>query len=119
MRATGTIFVKMDGRQLPARGKFNYKLSGEKRELECNADGSPYTLGKPEPGWIKGSITDYGDIDIAEIRNAYKVTVVLELGNGKTVTASNAVQVDAMEGDSEAGETPVEFRSAQVEEILA
>lgn len=116
-RAAGIIYVKIDGEQIPARGSFTYRLSGEKKEYECNADGSGYITGKAEPGFIKGNITDLSEVDIEKIRDAEGVTVTLEKANGKVVSAKDAIQVDAMEGNSETGEIPVEWRSDSVQEI--
>ncbi|MCD8139452.1 MAG: phage tail tube protein [Planctomycetaceae bacterium] len=115
MLVAGIIYVKVDGWLIPARGAFTYLCSGVKRNLEMGADTSAYVTETPQVGYIKGSISDYGSVDTESIRNAYRVTVTLELGNGKVVSATNAVQCDPMEGNSETGEMPVEFRSGQVE----
>lgn len=116
-RAAGIVYVKIDGEQIPARGSFTWRLSGEKKEYECNADGSGYITGKAEPGFIKGAITDLADVDVEKIRDAESVTVTLEKGNGKVISAKDAIQIDAMEGNSETGEIPVEWRSDSVQEI--
>lgn len=116
-RSAGIIYVKQDGEQIPARGKFTYKLSGEKKEYGDNADGSGYFTGKAEHGFIKGTLTNYNSIDHETLKNGEGVTVTLELGNGKVITAKDAVQVDAMEGDSETGEIPIEWNSDTVQEI--
>lgn len=116
-RAAGIIYVKVDGELIPARGKFSYKLSGEKKEYGSNADGSGYFTGKAEHGFIKGSVTNLPKVDHEKLRTAEGVTVTLELGNGKVISAKDAVQVDAMEGDSETGEIPIEWDSDSVQEI--
>ncbi len=118
IRAAGTIFFKINGVQLSARGAFTYALSGEQKTYECNANGEGYYTAKPAPGHIKGSLTDYGDIDLDRLKNAEGVTATLELGNGKVICARNAVQVDVMEGNSETGELGIELKSDRVEEIL-
>lgn len=116
-RAAGYVYVKIDGGQIPARGAFTHKLSGLKNEYGMNADGSGYLTGKPESGFIKGTVTDLNEVDRESLKNAEGVTVTLELGNGKVISAKDAVQVDAMEGNSETGEFPIEFQSDSVQEI--
>lgn len=115
-RAAGIIYVKIDGDQIPARGAFTYKLSGEKKEYATNSDGSGYFTGKPEAGFIKGAITNLSSVDHEKLKNAEGVTVTLELGNGKVIAAKDAVQTDAMEGNSETGEIPIQFDSDVVQE---
>lgn len=117
LRSAGIIYFKIDGEQLPARGAFTYALSGEQKTYECNANGQGYYTAKATPGYIKGSLTDYNDVDLARIKNAEGVTATLELGNGKIICAHNAVQVDLMEGNSETGELGLELKSDIVEEI--
>lgn len=116
-RAAGIIYVKVDGNQIPARGSFTYALSGEKKEYGMNADNTGYITGKPEAGYIKGVITNFQSVDHESIKNAEGVTVTLEQGNGKVISAKDAVQVDLSEGNAETGELAVEWRSDSVQEI--
>jgi Phage tail tube protein. len=116
-RSAGIIYVKIDGDQIEARGKFTYQLSGEKKDGGANADGSAYLTGKAELGFIKGSISDTNKVDLEALKDAEDVSVTLELGNGKVISAKRAWQVDAMQGDSETGEIPIEWKSSFVKEI--
>ena len=116
-RVSGIISLKIDGEQIPAKGSFTWALSGEKKEYDTNADGTGFLTGKAVAGYIKGTLSNIRRLDVDAIRKGEDVTVLINLGNGKAVTAANAVQVAAMEGHSEPGEIPVEWRSATVKEI--
>ena len=116
-RTAGIIFVKIDGDQMPAKGSFEYKLSGLHSEAIDNADGSMALGGKYEHGYIKGTISNYNEIDHAVLKNAEGVTVTLELGNGKVIVAKDAAQTDEAIGAVEGGEFPVQFDSESVEEV--
>jgi hypothetical protein len=116
-RVSGIISLKIDGEQIPAKGSFTWALSGEKKEYDTNADGTGFLTGKAVAGYIKGTLSNIRRLDVDAIRKGEDVTVLINLGNGKAVTAANAVQVDAMEGNSETGEIPVEWRSDTVKEI--
>lgn len=116
-QAAGIIYVKVDGDQIEANGEFTYRLSGTKREYHMNANGTGYWTESAEQGFIKGSVTDVNETDIETLKTAAGVTVVLELGNGKVISAKDAIQIDAMEGNSGSGVNSIEWQSDSVQEI--
>lgn len=116
-QAAGVIYVKTDGEQIEANGEFAYRLSGTKREYKMNANGTGYWTETPEQGFIKGAVTDLNETDIETLKNAAGVTVTLELGNGKVISAKDAIQIDPMEGNSGSGVNPIEWQSDSVQEI--
>ena len=115
-RSGGTIFLKLDGNQIEVAGDFAYQLSTENLEVVDNLDGSIGINGVPTHGFISGSIRNYNHTNLGELRT-YIGNVTLELANGKTVVAPNAVQTDAMEVNTTTGEVPIRFAAERVEEI--
>lgn len=111
------IFVKIDGDIIPAKGSFEYRLSGEQKEAIPNADGSIGIGGKFVEGYIKGTIANYNGVDHDRLKSAEGVTVTLEQANGKVVVAKDAFQTDESVGNVESGEFPIQFSSETVEEI--
>lgn len=116
-QAAGIIFVKVDGEQIEANGEFTWRTSGTKREYHMNSNGKGYWTETPEQGFIKGAVTNVNETDIETLKTAKGVTVTLEQGNGKVITAKDAIQIDSMEGNTGSGVNPIEFQSDSVEEI--
>ncbi|MDR2390912.1 MAG: phage tail tube protein [Planctomycetota bacterium] len=116
-RVAGIIFVKIDGEQVPARGSFEFRLSGVQNETVDNADGTTGIGGAFHGGYIKGTLSNYNSIDLRKFREMEGVTVTLELANDKVVIAKDAYQVDEMAVNVETGEAPIQFDSDNVEEM--
>ena len=115
-RVAGTIYFQINGDLVPARGSFEYRLSGTKNESIPNADGSTSIGGSFNDGYIKGNVANYRDVNHKAIKEAEGVTVTLQLANDKVIIARDAFQTDECVVNVETGEFPVELHSDNVEE---
>lgn len=110
-RRAGKIYLKVDGVQRDAKGKFSYNLGIGKREPIVGADGIHGYKETPQVPFVEGAITDSVDLDLAAFLSADNVTVTLELANGKTVVFANAWSASEGKVECEEGEVPVRFES--------
>lgn len=116
-RIGGVAFIKVDGRQFPARGKWKSNLHGVKREGIAGQDGVHGYKEMPKVPKISGDITYMPDFNYEDLKNIDNATITLELANGKTHVLRNAWWADESEVDSEEGSFPVSFEGISGEEI--
>lgn len=110
-RRAGTIFFKVGGRQLDAKGNFTYNLGNPKREAIIGADGVHGYKETVQTAFIEGEITDSADLKLADLTNIDSETITLELGNGKTVVLSQAWFAGEGTGNTEEANISVRFES--------
>jgi len=118
-RVGGTLFVKVNGEQLQAKGEFTYNVNPVKRESVVGADTIHGFKEEPKAIFCEGAITDSDELDLQALQATRDATVILELANGKTVTFSEAFY--AADGDVTHVEGEIQFRFEAIsgEEIAA
>lgn len=82
-RRSGTLFVKVSGRQYDAKGNFTYNIGSPKRDEIVGPDGVHGYKELPQAAFIEGEITDASDLDLAAFTTLRDETITLELANGK------------------------------------
>lgn len=118
-RVRGMIFFKIDNNQYSVRGDCTYKISGFQNQTYANLDGSMAIGGAPLLGYIECTVNNYQSTDVASLQGMEGVTVTYEPGNGKIVTAKDAVQVGECEVNAEEGTMTLRFESDSVQEVTA
>ena len=118
-RIGGTIFVKVDGMQLQAKGSWSYNLGESKKEMIVGADGVHGFKEMPQKPFIEGNITDSDELDMAALRRTRDATVVLQLANGKTISIEEAIEASDGNVSTEEGEAEVRFEGFRATEITA
>lgn len=118
-RVRGLIFLKIDGNQIAVRGDVVYKLSSFQNQTYANLDNSMSIGGTPQLGYIECTINNYQNTDIMDLMGKEGVTVTIEPGNGKIITAKDAVQVGECEVNAEEGTFSIRFESDSVQEVPA
>jgi hypothetical protein len=99
-------------------GEASYSVSTVKRETLSGMSGAAQGYKEtPIPGFIKITLRDSADLTIEDINKMTDVTVVLELGNGKTIVGRNMWSVDSQDVNAEEGTTEAHFEGADVKEI--
>ena len=118
-RVGGTLFLKVNGEQLQAKGEFTYNVNPVKRESVVGADKVHGFKEEPKAMFIEGAITDSDELDLLALQSTRDATVILELANGKTITLSEAFY--AADGDVTHTEGEIQFRFEGItgEEIAA
>lgn len=118
-RKGGIIFLKMDGKQLQAKGNFTYSLGKPTREGIAGADGVHGYKETVSVPFIEGEITDSADISADEIAAVTDATVTLELANGKVITLREAwhCNPDGYSGQTEEGNIKCRFEGITGEEV--
>ena len=110
-RRAGIISFKIDGTAYDARGNFEYNLGIEKRTSIIGADGVHGYSAAPQPAFIRGEITDRGDLSVGQICELDGPNVTLDLANGKSILLREAFFVGEGTVGSEQGAFPVELQS--------
>lgn len=116
-RVAGIAYVKWDGRQIAARGKWKSNILPTKREGIAGQDGVHGYKEMPRVPMISGDVTYVEGSSIEELHKITDATITLELANGKTHVLRNAWHSDESEVDSEEGSFPVKFEGISGEEI--
>ena len=112
----GIIRLAYNGKQLQAKGNFEYDLGEPVATGVAGADAvHGYTEEIVIP-MIEGVITDSADLDLAELASIRTATVTLELNNGKTVVLREAWWASGSKGSTEAGEIPCKFEGKSGDE---
>ena len=113
-RVAGRLYLRVDGKQLRARGNFEYSLGGwEMTENVEGVDGIHGGKEKPIPAYIKGEITDRSDLDMKKLQDLKNVTVTLELANEKTILIRDAWNAAEKKNNANEASTEVDFRSTK------
>lgn len=110
-RVGGQIFVKVDGRQVAAKGNWTYNIGNPKNEMVGGADGIHGHTSMPQASKIEGTITDTAEEDVDAVTQIDGETITLELANGKTFVMREAVFTGDGDNTTEQGEVPVTFES--------
>lgn len=117
-RLAGTMYLKIDGRQYPAKGTFTYNLGKEKRDGLVGVDGVHGFKAAPQLPFIEGEITDMPDQKLAELLDSVGGTVTLELANGKVIALQEAWYAHEGTVSAEEATVPVRFEGVRMDEIL-
>jgi hypothetical protein len=116
-RIGGVAYIKWDGRQLAARGKWKSNILPTKREGVAGQDGVHGFKEMPRVPVIMGDVSYVEGCSVEELHNIKDATITLELANGKTHVLRNAWFSDESEVDTEEGSFPVKFEGISGEEI--
>lgn len=109
----GLLAVKIDGSAYSGIGNFTWNLGKPLRAPLVSATGVDGYSVSPQVAFIEGEIRDGEDIDIDALVSMENGTVSLELANGKTLVLSNAWYEGEGTGNTQEGNFPVRFVSAQ------
>ncbi|RJF83457.1 phage tail protein [Azospirillum cavernae] len=115
-RLAGVAYFTVDGVSYMLAGDFSYSPVQVKRETISGMDGVHGYKETPIPGFISATLRDAGSLSVAAFNAMTNVTVMIELANGKIVTARNAWTVDSQEVKGADSTFDVKFESALVEE---
>jgi hypothetical protein len=116
-RIGGMISLTIDGQQYDAKGNFTYSLGIPKKEMVVGADRIHGYKEIPTVPFIEGEITDNAEISMANLRAVKDATILLKLGNGKTINLRNAIEASDGVGNTEEGNQSVRFEGMSAEEI--
>lgn len=115
-RLAGIAYVSVDGQSYMLSGDLTYSVSSVTRETVIGQDRVHGYSEKPHAGFISGTFRDAAGLTVANFNAMTNVTVVAELGNGKTVVLRNGWTVDAQEVKTAEGTFDVKWESPSVEE---
>jgi hypothetical protein len=107
-RRAGLIWVKVNGKQIEAKGEFTVQPGQPKRDAIIGADGIHGYKETPQVAYVEGAITDSPELDSVALRQATNATVTTELNNGKTWILDDAWY--ASEGSMTTGESEIGLR---------
>lgn len=116
-RIAGSIAIKVNGETHRAAGAFTYNLGVPKREVLTGHDGVHGYKELPKPAMIDGTLRDADTLDVAALLGAENATITLELGNGKTIAMTGAVQTNDGDQETENATINVTFSAAFAEEV--
>ncbi len=116
-RRAGKISLQVNGELFDAKGNFEYRLGRDKRTSIVGHDKVHGFSVLPQAPYIKGEITDRGDLDLAALLDMENVTVTLQLANGKVIVLRNAWYVGDGTANSEEGNIEFNFEGESCEEI--
>jgi hypothetical protein len=116
-RVGGTIFVKVDGVQLRAKGSWTYDLGAPTRKSVIGSDGVHGYSETPKAASLEGDITDSQNIDLYAFQNITNSTVTLSLANGKTVVFPQAFYAGDGTAQTEEGTAKMKFEAPYAKEI--
>lgn len=118
-RVGGTLFLKINGEQLQAKGEFTYNINPVKREYIAGSDTIHGYKEEPKVPFIEGAITDSDELDLQALQATVDATVILELANGKTIVLSEAGYTADGDATHTEGEIQFRFEGIRGEEIAA
>lgn len=116
-RRGGTILVQRNGEVMDAKGSFSVNLGRAKREAIVGQDRVHGYKEMPQVGFVEGTITDRGNLDVDDLVQATDETFTLEMANGKVYIVRNAYFAGEGTVTTEEGEIEVRFEG-DVEEVL-
>lgn len=118
-RLAGVASVTIDGRAYSITGEGTYRVSGSSRETLMGQDGYHGTKELPVAGRISWKGRDSGSVSMSVLGDAFNVTVVLSLANGKTIVGRNMSRVGEgpLEVNTEDATFDVAFEGPDVTEI--
>lgn len=110
-RRAGLIWVRVDGRQIEAKGAFTIQPGQPKRDGIIGADGVHGYKETPQIAYIEGALTDNPDQDTVALLQSTGATVTLELNNGKVWILRDAWYAGTGELTTEESELNVRYES--------
>ena len=112
----GIKSLVIDGKRHLCKGEVEYNTGAPKREPVNGADQFHGLKYSGQHAFIKGSLTDPGDLNVSDIVGLTDVTVTANLVNGKAVTGTLS---NVSEGTMKTGEGELEFEfvGAKVQEL--
>lgn len=111
-RRAGTIYVRVDGERIEAKGSFSYSLGLPKRDAIIGSDGVHGFSETAQVAFIEGATTNHRDLDLEKLFLQDGVTVTLEEANGKVVSLSDAWFAGEGTVATEEGEIAVRWESS-------
>lgn len=106
----GKIRIQANGIDFFVKSKFTYNFGLPKKTLVVGADQRVHGYKEePQAGFVKGTITDDGSVDLTALVGLTDATITLYLSTGKTAALYQAVYSGDGTGDTEEGEFPFEF----------
>lgn len=107
----GQIFIRVNGKQLKAKGAFTFNAGFDKNEMVLGHDGVHGPKVMPQIPKIEGNITlDSANFGLKELAAVANATVTLELADGTVGTLSEAWQTAELDLNTEEGEVGVAFQ---------
>lgn len=116
-RISGVAYIKVDGKQYAARGKWKTDILPTKREGIAGQDGVHGYKEMPKVPFIEGDVSYVEGILIKDLPKIKDATITLELANGKVHILRNAWWSGESPVDTEEGSFPVKFEGLSGSEI--
>lgn len=117
-RIAGTIYVRVDGQQMYARGGWKVNYAEKVREGVAGQDGVHGYIEKPAIPSIEGEVTDRGNLSLARLAGIENATVTIEQANGKVYVLSQAWLVSELSVETEDGKFSVKFEGMAIAEQM-
>lgn len=117
-RIAGTIFVRVDGKMLWARGGWKVNYAKLTREGVVGQDRVHGYTEKPAIPSVEGEVTDRGELSLEKLAQIENATVTVELVNGKTYVLSEAWLVSELSIETEDGKFSVKFEGMEITEQM-
>lgn len=115
----GTVYVKVNGRQLSVRGTLTISPNNKTREPVAGLDGPHgYTSVFRHP-YIECEITNRREFSLLELASLDDVTVTAECENGEVWVLRNAFQSGDLELNAADGTCTVHFDGADMRRQLS
>src|SRR3954464_3669599 len=115
-KLAGIASLNIDGINYLVAGDLKYQVSGRKRETLEGQDSVHGYSEKPRAGKISMSLRDWGGLSMADVQGMTDVTIVAELGNGKTLVGRNMWNVEDQEVDTMEAKADIVFEGKSVVE---
>jgi hypothetical protein len=112
----GTATLTVNGTAYKLVGDFSYSVSKVTRETMKGMDTVHGYKETPHAPFIAAKLRNTSGLSVADLNAMTNVTVVVELGNGKTVIGRNMWTVEDQEVDGSEGTIPVRWEGMNVEE---
>ena len=107
----GKIFIRVNGKQLKAKGAFTFNAGFDKNEMVLGHDGVHGPKVMPQIPKIEGNITlDSANFGLRELAAVANATVTCELADGTVGTLAEAWQTAELDLNTEEGEVGVAFQ---------
>lgn len=108
-RRAGIIQFTVNGVRYDCKGNFTYNLGYPKREAIKGSSGITGYKETAQEAFIEGEITDNTTLDLATLVQADSQSVMLLLGNGKTIALRQSWFAADGTGNSEEGNIAVRY----------
>jgi hypothetical protein len=118
-RLAGTASLTVDGQNYLLVGDFEYNPSTVTRESLVGMDDVHGFSEKKRVGSISGTLRDTGGLTVADLNAMDNVTVVAQLGNGKTIIGRNMWTVEDQTVKSTDATVEVKFEGPAVTETTS